>query len=509
MFTKIFVILSALLLANTTIAKDLGYRFKDGKCVNEKGQKGLNPGHFGQCSDLKGVVLGRFNLDDTDFSGSDLTGADLQKSTLNRAILVNVNFESANLAGVQFANAQIKNSKFQKANLKNSQLADATAESCDFSKVDFSGVNLSYFMTSKSNFSEAKFAKATLEDMDLSMANLSGADFKDAKAAGANLSKTNLEKTDFTNTDLTNANFSEAKGAAKFKKASLTNANMANANFTKAIFRSSDMEDVQVNDTKLMEADLRSANLAGVKVQSMNLKGAMFNRRTVLPVTKDQAEQMGMVYTNSGSVLFVWDEKDSAMESLKQAMEQEGMEVSYTKNPEYSFDGSELTQDFDSVVHFNGNTFSNNMPTSGQEKLMAFVKAGGTFVEAELNGYETQNGGMNAMRELTLFKYNGNSGSINFTVVSEKKAHPLLEGVKDFTENVGIFANSSIDDAGTEVVMKDSNGYDAVAWKKIGEGTVVGFAFSCTYTQGGIPSCLGNKMIQRLYINAINFGTGG
>jgi len=115
----LFFIGTLFLSTSAVITGDMGFRYKDGKCINEQGQAGLNKGYFGQCSDLRGVILGRFNLDDIDFSGTQFMGSDLQLSSLNKTILIDVNFEGANLSGVEFANAKIQNANFKKSILKN------------------------------------------------------------------------------------------------------------------------------------------------------------------------------------------------------------------------------------------------------------------------------------------------------------------------------------------------------------------------------------------------------
>lgn len=487
--TKIIVI--ALLTSSIASAKDLGFRFKSGKCVNDQQQAGLNPGFFGQCADLRGVVLGRFNLDEIDFSGSDFTGADLQKSTLRKSILEKVNFESANLAGVNFDGAKIKDSNFTKANFKNSMLSDIAPENCNFSKADFSGLDLSYFSPNKSNFSEAKFIGVQAEEVDFS--------------------KTNLSRADFTNAKLSKANFTEVQAQeGMFKKAILTKANLTKSNFNQSIFKNGDLQDVQTLGADLTSADFRFSNLSNIKIEGAKMKSALFNRRTILPVSKEKAEELGMIFANSGNILVIWDVKNEALTQFQKALENYGMEITYSKKVESEFDGKDLNDTFTTVIHLNGDTYQQPMPVEGQKALVDFVKGGGTFIHAELNGYETDFGNMKTMEELSLFPYgNGSAGPINFSVIEGKSAHPLLEGLpKNIAITAPIYASSKVRAfslGAAEVVMRGQD-FDAVAYRKLGQGTVVGFAFGCTYTQTQTASCLTDKNVQRLYINAVEFG---
>ncbi|OQW52125.1 MAG: hypothetical protein A4S09_08935 [Proteobacteria bacterium SG_bin7] len=479
-----------ILTSSIAASKDLGFRFKDGKCLNDQQQIGLNPGFFGQCSDLRGVVLGRFNLDEIDFSGSDFTGADLQKSSLKKSTLEKVNFESANLAGVNFDGAKIKNSNFTKTNLKNSVLSDVAPEGCNFTKADFSGLDLTYFSPNKSNFLEAKLIKVD--------------------ASGVDFSKTNLKQADFTAAKLSNANFTEAQGEqGTFKDATLTNANFTKANFSKSIFKKAELQNVQAAGADLTKSDLRFSNLSNIKIEESKIQAAVFNRKTILPISREKAEELGMVFANSGVVLIIWDAKNDALKQLQKALEAESIEVAYSKKIEYEFDGTELNGDFDSVIHLNGDTYTQAMPKSGQDAILKFVKNGGTFIHAELNGYETDNGGMSAMRDLSLFPWVGNSGTFSFSAAEGKSAHPLLEGIpKNVSINASLIAASKVRNFGNNpaVVVMKNNDVDAVAYRKLGKGTVVGFGFGCTYTNEGIPNCLADKTVQKLYVNAINFG---
>src|SRR5689334_9670282 len=103
------VILSFLFLAAGAQANDLGFRYRNGRCLNGANAEGLNPSFIGQCSDLRNAVLGRLDFTQVDFSGSKFTNADLQQSKFDGANLTGVDFEAANLSGVSFGASTLKN----------------------------------------------------------------------------------------------------------------------------------------------------------------------------------------------------------------------------------------------------------------------------------------------------------------------------------------------------------------------------------------------------------------
>ena len=61
----------------TSAQEDLGFRYIEGKCVNESGQEGLNPKFPGVCGDIEGADLREAFLENVDFSGAHMRGARL------------------------------------------------------------------------------------------------------------------------------------------------------------------------------------------------------------------------------------------------------------------------------------------------------------------------------------------------------------------------------------------------------------------------------------------------
>src|SRR5438093_47475 len=118
---KYVLCLFAALFSLSSFAADMGFRFQNGKCVNDNGTEGLNPSYFGQCGDNRGITLYKFDLTGSDLSGSTFDGADLQLTIFNKTTLTNVSFNETNLAGVQFLEATLESTNFNKAILANTK----------------------------------------------------------------------------------------------------------------------------------------------------------------------------------------------------------------------------------------------------------------------------------------------------------------------------------------------------------------------------------------------------
>ena len=127
----------------------------------------------------------------------------------------------------------------------------------------------------------ADFASAHLHRADFSRANLRMADFSSASLNSANLNQANLTFADFRNADLQDTDFRNAELCkADLRGADLRGAQMGGANFQFA----------DLSATDLRGADLNAANLKG-----SILKGACFDSTTILPISLEQARELGMV----------------------------------------------------------------------------------------------------------------------------------------------------------------------------------------------------------------------
>jgi uncharacterized protein YjbI with pentapeptide repeats len=156
-------------------------------------------------------------------------GADLAGQELRGAFLAGANFFQADLSGVDFSGATLDG-----ANLGQANLSDALLASASFVHAILEGAHLEGVLAPYANFEGALLANARL-----TRALLAGASFKNAFFGETDLSYSILEGADLT-------------GAYLAK-------------------------------TSLVEADLRGAQFDGSKSVELSLRGAIVNRKTVLP----------------------------------------------------------------------------------------------------------------------------------------------------------------------------------------------------------------------------------
>lgn len=510
---KTFFLGVSLLFATTANAelqpaKDLGFRYVNGKCVNSKGETGLNPSIFGQCSDLRGVILSRFDFSDIDFSGSQMANSDFQKSSFMGATLVGVNFDNSNLSGVNFDSAKILNSSFKKAVLRNVTMVDSEVDNSQFNEADFVTSNFSYAIFKNSNLTkanfkgvpldQASFLNCTLTEVDMSSTTLSSGNFANSMMSKANLSNSNLIKANFSGGTLEAVNFAGSQlRYANFSKASMKNSKLTGLTFSQA----------NLDQADLTGSDIRGSELSEAKLETAILKDVLYNRRTVLPFSEDMAKQKGMIFKKANSTLILPDVKNASLEMFVKALTELGDEVTVSSGLEYQFDGvREKLTNYDVVIHLNAQTFENDIPMTGQTALVEFVQRGGTFIYGEWNSYEVGQGRLRGMVDLNLYKLNDTNGNKTMTLFKTEvgAASGLLDGVAD---GVAIPVNGWTDgeiaqfsSQPVQVLMKEQE-LPVVVGRNLGAGQVIGFRFNCNEGQNG-GNCLRNKDLQRLYFNA-------
>lgn len=277
------VLLLGLIFSADAMSRDLGFRYKDGVCVNERGEKGLNPGHLGQCGDLAGVRLSKLDLGGMDLSGTRLTNADLQLSSLREATIQGVDFERTVLSGVDFSDAKIRKTNFKGSTLKEIQLGGAEIIDSNFTEVNFGATALSYVRFEGCNLEGAQFVGGILD----------GAEFM-----GGNLAKSN-----FLGADLTDATFDNVLlKEANFSNANLQGATLKNVIATKIRLKGTNLKKASLDGADLTEGDLRSANLTDTSVKGTIFTSVRFNKRTILPFT--DAEARGMLMSKNEIALY-------------------------------------------------------------------------------------------------------------------------------------------------------------------------------------------------------------
>jgi hypothetical protein len=85
------------------------------ECVNQDGEKGLNPNSIGPCSDFSNKDLSGLNLADKDLRGSDFTRAILANTDLRRSLLDGAHFNYADLRTALLDGASLANAVFDNA----------------------------------------------------------------------------------------------------------------------------------------------------------------------------------------------------------------------------------------------------------------------------------------------------------------------------------------------------------------------------------------------------------
>lgn len=506
---NIKIILAMLLaLSSTSMAGDLGYRYKNGKCTNSQGQVGLNPYYWGQCADFRGVTIAKFSFDGIDFSGADFTGANLEKSTFVGTILTSTNFETATLSGIDFGSAQISGSNFRKAILK--QTTFGAVSNSDFTDVDFSGSILTYLSAPNSKFVRAKIAGIKVDNSDFSGADLTGADFSNSDLTASNLAGAQIAGANFSGIKSTKTDFSGAVGlAANFQGAVLTQTNWTNAAVSKANFRSARLTGAQLKGGNFEGSDIRGADLTSAKYDQVKFKGATYSKKTLLPFDSQYAQTLGLLMQKSATILIMWDTLTEDVKTFAKALGADGTEVILSDKAFYMYDGTTALSKYDAIIQMNGDTYAQDIPMAGQAALVSFVKAGGTFVYGEWNSFSFGNDRLQGLRDLIILD-GGNTfvSDLSIKAAPGQEGHSLLEGLPSAGFTISNPGHSETKLHTFNVfpavsVMKGSNGSDAVALRPLEKGLVVGFSFVCTYQNG---KCLNQADVVKLYLNAANSG---
>lgn len=235
---------------------DLGFRFKDGQCVNDRGEVGYNPSYFGNCGNLRGVILGNLDLSNMDLRGAQFQQAQLQVVKFNGTQLDSANFSGAVLIGINFDETKLQNAKFAQAEIKKVTFFEAEMKNVDFSGTQWSDSMMSYFSCEGCNFKSAQLSGAILDGSHL---------------PHSNFAESILENVNFSSSDLT---------GAIFVKANLTGANLSKSQLTKANFQA---------------ARLKATNISQAAYAEAIFKDAVYNRRSVLPFDAEKAAEFGMI----------------------------------------------------------------------------------------------------------------------------------------------------------------------------------------------------------------------
>ena len=560
----LILFLSFILSASFASAVDSGFRYKDGKCVNDQGDEGYNKQFIGQCSELSGLIFGNFDLTGVDFSGSRMSNTNFSGSTLDECNLTGVNLEGANLSGVSANGADFSNAVLNGAKLTNARMGFAIFENTSAKTTNFYRAKLPFAKINKSSFTQSNMEQVDFRESEItqgyfSKAKLNGANFSKTVIDSSSFEKTEIDKAVFSSSELTDVNFMEAEGSevnfnqskfirgnffktrmsnSFFDRVNMTGALATEANFSNSIFSNakisskfskcnfagSKFNSSDLENSNFEEANLRGIDFTGVNLKSVNLKStnisntllagaiindktllneATFNASTTLPFSLAQAKIYGMIFIPVKSpLLIIWDSKTSSLEELKTMIEKEGVEVDYSTVIESSFMGEGL-ENYQAVLHINGNSYGEAMPREGQEALTRFVNKGGLFIGSAWNGYELS--GHQYMDDLILIPYSsGDEGDLVLNKMAGKGGHPLLEDVPDsFRMNCGktIGALRTFDKYPAETLMYFQNTDEvALAMRRLDQGIVVDLGITLNYSS---YVCANDPNIAKIINNAL------
>ncbi len=206
------------------------------QCVDQNDHEGLNPSVLDECGQVSGMKFENITSRKK-ISGLRSVGTQYR----------DVDFSAAYFQDCEFASSKFENSSFEQIKIRRSKFSSA-----EFLNQTFKGSLITESSFTMAKFKDAKFSSALLTLVNMSGTVLTSAAFDSAL----------LNQTDFSKADLQRASF---------RGASLQNVNFENANL-----RGADFTDAYVGD-------------------SMNWKGAQYDRATKLPFSDEKAAQEGML----------------------------------------------------------------------------------------------------------------------------------------------------------------------------------------------------------------------
>ncbi|MBC5846495.1 putative Ig domain-containing protein, partial [Flavobacterium kayseriense] len=212
------------------------------------------------------------------------------------------------------------------------------------------------------------------------------------------------------------------------------------------------------------------------------------------------------------NVLLIWDVLNSNTTSLMNSLTTAGFLVTLSATSETGYNGSNPSLDgFEAVIHLNGTTFSEGMTLDGQNALIDFVlNKGKMYITDEWSAYEVEQGTMREMSDIVVLnRTSGFDSNVTYTQVSQQLTHPILASVPSSFVlpraggNVGL---ARVYQSNQPIVLMTSLEGDAVAIRTFENGgKAVGFQHAGNYNNSTV---LSDVNIQKLYVNAVNYGLG-
>ena len=228
----------------------------------------------------------QMTLDDYGFDRVDNL---IQLGQTSGAELANVNFTGHIFSSHKIRDSNLKSARFSGANCSNMDFSHCGMEDADMKNTNLRGASFTSSIISRGNFEGADLTQAEMDRTYLARSNFQG-----ARLNSSDLSETIMTKADVSDCSAKRAIFDRVKAiGAKF----------ARSNFQGASFKGARLQHSSMVGANFKNADLSEANLCGALMKSTNLDqanlyGAKFNHRTVLPISKNEALERGMVYAS-------------------------------------------------------------------------------------------------------------------------------------------------------------------------------------------------------------------
>lgn len=251
-----FMVVVVLILPFILQAKDLGFRYQEGRCIDKNGQEGLNPTFFGPCADFRGLDIKGVRFDDIDFSGSKFDSGNLNDVDFSYSKLIGASFQNTIIKAADFGEADLSGSNFQEAVIEESTFFGATLKNANFTRASIKNGSFAKVVAVSSIFNQVIFENVIFESSDFSFSELKMADLSRQK-----LKRINFSHANFTGATLKHVSFS----FCNLSQVGLDNALLQHADFS--------------NSTLIVSS----------------ARGAKFNTNTKFSFSKDEAERLGMI----------------------------------------------------------------------------------------------------------------------------------------------------------------------------------------------------------------------
>jgi hypothetical protein len=213
------------------------------------------------------------------------------------------------------------------------------------------------------------------------------------------------------------------------------------------------------------------------------------------------------------SVLVIYDILGSDTTSLVNYLGANGCVVSLSSASKAAYNGTNPSlSGFNAVILLNGAaTYGSAMPAGGVTALVNYVTGGGGYIGTEWTAYEIDSVGVNSgLAAITpLARLSGGASPRTLSAAPGQASHPIFAGL---TFPIALPATGynvgGLRSYGTNPAISlatDENGNVAVATRLHGAGKVVQFHHAGNYQS----NVLSNGNIQRLFLNAVLWASGG